>query len=135
MGGSGGYRRLTGGSDDFSLQTHRHFIIIYISSNLLKTALEVFFAFIIKVVVIINIMAIICYHHHSTYLDPALKVDIFALLYRSRRDGGTQLQGHLEFFLKIIIILMSDTAMMPRMIIMMMMIMMIEIEEVNIKVN
>ena len=30
MGGSGGYRRLTGGSDDFSLQTDRHFIIIYI---------------------------------------------------------------------------------------------------------
>ena len=26
MGGSGGYRRLTGGSDDFSLQTNTHFI-------------------------------------------------------------------------------------------------------------
>ena len=35
MGGSGGYRRLLGGSDDFSLQTdtHTHFIIIYISSS------------------------------------------------------------------------------------------------------
>ena len=33
MGGSGGYRRLTGESDDFSLQTHRHFIIIYISRS------------------------------------------------------------------------------------------------------
>ena len=32
-GGSGGYRRLPGGSDDFSLQTDRHFIIIYISSS------------------------------------------------------------------------------------------------------
>ena len=31
MGGSGGYRRLPGGSDHFSLQTHRHCIIIYIS--------------------------------------------------------------------------------------------------------
>ena len=31
MGGSGGYRRLTGGSDDFFLQTNTHFIIIYIS--------------------------------------------------------------------------------------------------------
>ena len=31
-GGSGGYRRLPGGSDDFSLQTHTHCIIIYISS-------------------------------------------------------------------------------------------------------
>ena len=31
MGGSGGYRRLTGGSDHFSLQTHRQtLIIIYI---------------------------------------------------------------------------------------------------------
>ena len=34
MGGSGGYRRLTGGSDHFSLQTDKHFIIIYISSSL-----------------------------------------------------------------------------------------------------
>ena len=33
MGGSGGYRRLTGGSDDFSLHTNTHFIITYISSN------------------------------------------------------------------------------------------------------
>ena len=33
MGGSGGYRRLPGGSDDFSLQTDRHFIIIYLSSG------------------------------------------------------------------------------------------------------
>ena len=33
MGGSGGYRRLPGGSDDFSWQTNRHFIIIYISSQ------------------------------------------------------------------------------------------------------
>ena len=33
MGGSGGYRRLPGGSDDFSLQTDRHFIIIYISPS------------------------------------------------------------------------------------------------------
>ena len=31
-GGSGGYRRLPGGCDDFSLQTHTHCIIIYISS-------------------------------------------------------------------------------------------------------
>ena len=66
------------------------------SSN--RSGLIMTVTIIIKVVVIINIMAIICYHHHSTYLDPALKVDIFALLYRSRRDGGTQLQGHLEFF-------------------------------------
>ena len=33
MGGSGGYRRLPGRSDHFSLQTHRHCIIIYISSD------------------------------------------------------------------------------------------------------
>ena len=32
MGGSGGYRRLPGGSAHFSLQTDTHFIIIYISS-------------------------------------------------------------------------------------------------------
>ena len=32
-GGYGGYKRLQGGSDDFSLQTNRHFIIIYISSD------------------------------------------------------------------------------------------------------
>ena len=33
-GGSGGYRRLPGGSDDFSLQTNRQtLIIIYISSS------------------------------------------------------------------------------------------------------
>ena len=37
MGGSGGYRRLPGGSDDFSLQTNRQtLIIIYISSSLGK---------------------------------------------------------------------------------------------------
>ena len=30
MGGSGGYRRLPGGSAHFSLQTDTHFIIIYI---------------------------------------------------------------------------------------------------------
>ena len=34
MGGSGGYRRLPGGSDDFSWHTNRHCIIIYISSSL-----------------------------------------------------------------------------------------------------
>ena len=33
MGGSGGYRRLTGGSDDFLLQTNTHCIIIYISPS------------------------------------------------------------------------------------------------------
>ena len=33
MGGSGGYRRLPGGSAHFSLQTHRHCIIIYISPS------------------------------------------------------------------------------------------------------
>ena len=34
MGGSGGYRRLPGGSDDFSLQTNRQtLIIIYISPS------------------------------------------------------------------------------------------------------
>ena len=33
MGGSGGYRRQTGGSDDILLQTHRHFIIVYISKS------------------------------------------------------------------------------------------------------
>ena len=33
MGGSGGYRRLPARSDHFSLQTHRHFIIIYISPS------------------------------------------------------------------------------------------------------
>ena len=31
-GGSGGYRRLPGGIDDYSLQTHTHCNIIYISS-------------------------------------------------------------------------------------------------------
>ena len=31
-GGSGGYRRLPGGSAHFSLQTHKHFIIIYINN-------------------------------------------------------------------------------------------------------
>ena len=31
LGGSGGYRRLPGGSAHFSLQTNTHFIIIYIS--------------------------------------------------------------------------------------------------------
>ena len=30
---TGGYRRLQGGSDDFSWQTDRHFIIIYISTS------------------------------------------------------------------------------------------------------
>ena len=35
MGGSGGYRRLPGGSDHFSWHTDRHIIIIYISSSLL----------------------------------------------------------------------------------------------------
>ena len=34
MGGSGGYRRFPGGSDHFSWHTHRHCIIIYISSSL-----------------------------------------------------------------------------------------------------
>ena len=38
MGGSSGYRRLTGGSDDFSLQTDKHCIIIYISSPLLSSS-------------------------------------------------------------------------------------------------
>ena len=38
MGGSGGYRRLPGGSDHFSLQTDTHFIIIYISSLLPTTS-------------------------------------------------------------------------------------------------
>ena len=33
MGGSGGYRKLPGGSDHFSWQTDRHFIIMYISSS------------------------------------------------------------------------------------------------------
>ena len=33
MGSSGGHRKLPGGSDDFSLQTNRHCIIIYISSS------------------------------------------------------------------------------------------------------
>ena len=31
MGGPGGYRRLTGGSDDFSLQTNTHCLVIYLS--------------------------------------------------------------------------------------------------------
>ena len=33
MGGSGGYSRLTGGSAHFSLHTHKHCIIIYISTK------------------------------------------------------------------------------------------------------
>ena len=34
MGGSGGYRRLTGGSDDFSLQTlHHNIYVIVILEN------------------------------------------------------------------------------------------------------
>ena len=33
QGVMGGYRRLPGGSDHFSLQTDTHFIIIYISSS------------------------------------------------------------------------------------------------------
>ena len=40
MGGSGGYRRLPGGSDHFSLQTDTHFIIIYISAKLTSLFLQ-----------------------------------------------------------------------------------------------
>ena len=40
MCGSCGYRRRPGGSDHFSLQTNRHFIIIYISSSLICSSLS-----------------------------------------------------------------------------------------------
>ena len=69
MGGSGGYRRLTGGSDDFSLQTDTHTLHhnIYI-------IIIVIIVIIITIIVIIIIVIIIITRQYQAFSQLSLEL-------------------------------------------------------------
>ena len=67
MGGSGGYRRLPGGSDHFSLQTNRQtlhhniYIIIILGQENRPLIVDIFAI----IITVINVIIILSQYHHT----------------------------------------------------------------------